>query len=337
MQPTTLALLVPANRLAAVEKALLLTFNTKLANTIEPLAGGLSASAVYKIEIHGTPYVLKLDEPGKSEAHNSLEIAATAGIAPALFYFDAAEGIAITAFIERKPLRDVFTSPEWLLQQLAKTVKGIHTMPRLAKEGNLLQTVDELVNAFRQSRLLTGPLYDECFTYFEQLREAYPWQDTDKVSSHNDLNPNNIICDGEKIWIIDWDAAFLNDRYVDLAIAANFFVSSDAQENCFLEAYFDNDPDAYKKARFFLMRQVTRLVYALLMFRLAAASAPQGQLPDADLAHVSLAETGRLLGTGQLSLASYEGQLLYGKSLLKEALNCMRSERFTAALEALVV
>ena len=44
--------------------------------------------------------------------------------------------------------------------------------------------------------------------------------------------------DGNRIWLVDWESAFLNDRYVDLAIVANFFVKDEAQEEAYLSAYF---------------------------------------------------------------------------------------------------
>jgi thiamine kinase-like enzyme len=28
--------------------------------------------------------------------------------------------------------------------------------------------------------------------------------------------------DGERAWLVDWEAAFLNDRYFDLDVVANF-------------------------------------------------------------------------------------------------------------------
>jgi hypothetical protein len=37
-------------------------------------------------------------------------------------------------------------------------------------------------------------------------------------------------------------------------------------------------------------------------------------------------------GAGKLSLASYEGQLLFGKALINEALNNMLSPRFASSI-----
>ena len=55
------------------------------------------------------------------------------------------------------------------------------------------------------------------------------------VSSHNDLfKPDNILFDGQRIWLVDWEAAFLNDPYADLAAVANQVVTNDEEEMAYL-------------------------------------------------------------------------------------------------------
>lgn len=289
----TLHNLIPPSNLAAVKNALLQTFNTTAVKEITLLAGGLSASTVFKIVVTDQPYVLKLYSPAvliNNYLLTCMEIAGNAGIAPPVYYLNYPEGITITGFIKNIPLQAVFKSPEVLLPELAKTVRRIHELPPFPTENSLVDTVDGLIARFKASRMLTGPVFDECFAYYDEIRKHYPWHDTDKVSSHNDLNPNNIVFDGEKIWIIDWDAAFKNDRYVDLAITANFYVADDEQENIFLEAYFGDCLKNYNRARFFLMRQVCRLVYAMLMFKLADTTKPAGKGHDPDMQNISLEE-----------------------------------------------
>lgn len=344
MQPSTLASFIPATKLSVVEKALLKTFNTTDITNIELLAGGLSASAVYKITINGQPYVLKLDAPTKPPADNNntnpfecMKIAANAGIAPPLYYIDTEETLSITGFIEQRPLRIAFASPDQLLTELATTIRSIHVMPLFAKKGSLPDTVEALITEIKASPLFTKNVFEDFFEHYDLIQQHYPWQDTDKVSSHNDPNPNNFVYDGEKIWVIDWDAAFQNDRYVDLAITANFFVHTEAQEKIFLEAYFGDTLTAYNSARFFIMRQICRLIYAILMFKLAYISNPSciTETEDPEWQIATLQMVGQQLGMGKLSLSSWKGQLWYGKALLNEALNSMRSARFISSIQQL--
>ncbi|GAA3928417.1 phosphotransferase [Chitinophaga oryziterrae] len=327
--------LIPTSRIAAVEMALLQAFGTSAVTDISLLAGGLSASSVYKIVVHNKPYVLKLNAHATATLPKPLVLAAAAGIAPPLHYQDIENGISISGFIDSKPIRAVL-APDKLIAELAGTLKAIHSVPCEVEGDDLQGTIDGMIDRFRQTNMLSGPVFDECFGHYEKIRDKYPWKDTNKVFSHNDLNPSNILYDGERIWIIDWDVAFLNDQYIDLANVANFFVHTGEQESILLNKYFDNAADDYKTARFFVMRQVCRIIYAMLMFQVAVQSKPADYIHNQEMEGIGLKEFGALMGSGQLSLAAYEGQLMYGKALLNEAVHQMRSPRFAISLAQLV-
>lgn len=327
---------LPASHKHAAEAAVREAFGTVVLEEILPLAGGLSESHVYKISVGGSSYVLKLDSPPKPDADpplRNLSLAAAAGIAPPLFFRDEASGISISSFIDTKPVRSVLP-PDQLAEELAGTIQKIHSIPFSGKAIDLSGTIEKMILEFKLTGILRGPVFDECFLYYEKIKTTYPWNQADKVFSHNDLNPNNILCDGKKIWVIDWDAASMNDPYLDLAAAANFFVNQPEPEEIFLKTYFNNVSD-YQRARFFLMRQVCRIIYALLMFRLAAGSKPEDQVPDQQMDGMTMKEFGTRMASGQVSLASYEGQLLYGKALLNEAVHNMRKPVFLQSLDCL--
>lgn len=321
--------LFPPDRTIAVETALLTAFGTTDIANIEILTGGLSSAHTYKLTVQEREYVLKLSTPGLSTSN--LSLAAAAGIAPVLHYQNNVNGISISDYIANQPLRAVFT-PDKLILEIAATVKAIHLIPSGINGPPLFETVDSLIGQFKQTKMLSGAIFDECFANYEILRSCVPLTGSDRVFSHNDLNPNNILCDGKRIWIIDWDAAHLNDRYIDLANLANFFVHTEEQEQLFLSAYFDGDVDEYKKARFFSMRQVCRIVYAMLMFQLAAQQKPANYEHDQQMDGIDLQLFFALMARGEISLADYDGQLMYGKALLNAATDQMRSTRWALSL-----
>jgi hypothetical protein len=328
----TLSQHIPAPLTAAVETALQQTFGTVDVTDISLLAGGLSTAPVFKIIVNNKPYVLKLDKTATFSPNHTL--AAEAGIAPPLYFQDTANGISISGFIINKPVRTVF-GPERLPQELAATIKAIHSVPHHAGGNDLKETIDGIITGFRQTNILSGPVFDECFSNYDTIRGKYPWNDPEKVFSHNDLNPSNVLCDGEKIWIIDWNTSSLNDRYIDLANAANFFVQTEEQERAFLHTYFDGPADDYKAARFYIMRQVGRIIYSMLMFQLAAKGKPKDYIHNQEMEGFTLKEFGAQMAAGKISLATYEGQFMYGKALLNEAVHQMRTPRFAAALTAI--
>ena len=338
MEQASLELLIPETKIEAVEKALQKAFNTTEVENIVLLTGGLSGALVYKIRVSGEPYVLRIvrqidafNDPVRQ--YTCMNLAAEAGIAPYVYYSNAQDAVSITDFIETKPLSEHWASPNELLPELVKIIKSIHSTPLFPKLVNYLDGIDMFIQNFKASDLLPERATEEHFRYYSQIQNVYPRYDGDVVSSHNDLNPNNILFDGKKIWIIDWEAAFQNDRYVDLANIANRFVTNEMQEEIYLKAYFGDSLDEYKRARLFLMQQVCHMFYALGFLQYAAASRPPDSTCSDSMDTPRLRDFHQQVSTGNVSLMTHEGQLLYGKIRLNEALYNMKTPRFAESID----
>ncbi len=326
--------LLPEAKLETVESALKMTFNTAIVDSVERLTGGLSTSAVYKIVVHEKPYILKIIL--KPDAFNDpirhytcINLAAQAGVAP-FVYCATEDGVSITDFIEAKPLPRPLTL--YHLIELARVVRSIHAAPNFPPLVNYLDGIDGFIQHFQASKLLPEQATQEHFKYYAEIQKAYPRHDPDRVPSHNDLNPRNLLFDGQRIWVVDWEAAFQNDRYVDLAIVANHSVATEAQEETYLKAYFGDSLDDYKRARFFLMRQVCLMFYAMSFMRFATVLQAQNEVIDDRMETVRYRDFTAQIANGAVSLASAEGQFLYAKVLLNEALHNMKTSRFADSI-----
>ena len=329
---------IPEIKLSAVKKALTSLFNHSEVEDIQLLTGGLSSALVYRIMITGKNYLLRIvmraDEMHDPQRqHICMNLAASANIAPYVYYSNDEDGLAITDFVQAQPLREGFISKQELITVLSNTIKAIHTLPLFPKLVNFLDGVDIFIQQFKALHMFPEHTLAEYFLLYAEIQKAYPRYDTDLVSSHNDLNPNNILFDGKQIWVIDWEAAFQNDRYVDLAILAQPYVNDEQDEAIYLQTYFGEALGEYKKARFFLMQQICRMYYAMIMLKLAAAQKPADHLHDANMDQPAMAEFGAMLMSGKILLDTYEGKLQYGKILLNTMLSAMKTERFEAAIK----
>lgn len=324
--------MIPENKRVSVEKALRETFGVGEADEISLLTGGLSTALIYRIGVRGEACVLRivLRSGGIHDAAREfacVRAASEAGIAPELLYANATDGVSISRLIEARPPVGVAVVP-----QLVRMIKQVHELPLFPAADNHLENVDVFICRGKESGLLPAASVAAYVDLYEEIRRAYPGHDPDLVSSHNDLNPTNILFDGTRFWFVDWEAAFAGDRYADLATIANYFVYSDEAEEELLRGYFGDSADDYHRARLFLMRQVCHLCCGMVFLQLASTTKPADVETDAEMKSAGLSQFYGMLRAGQVALGSYEGQLLYAKVLLNEALRMGKLPRFEESI-----
>jgi thiamine kinase-like enzyme len=252
-----------------------------------------------------------------------MKIAAEAGIAPRVWYADVADRVLITDFVEARPF------PEDLVPLIAPTLRRLHSLPDFPRIFNYFDAIGGFIRQFQAANLLPGSDTKELFHRYAELVKVYPRRDSELVACHNDLKPQNILYDGNAIWLVDWEAACLNDPYADLAVVANFFVKDQAHEDIYLSAYLGEPVSAYKRARFFLMQQAARVFYATTFLVLAART---GLSVDADSPTPDFRDFHQRIISGEVDLATPEAKVQYGKVHLYEALRNMRTQRFEEAV-----
>jgi len=142
------------------------------------------------------------------------------------------------------------------------------------------------------------------------------------------LKPENILFDGDRVWLVDWEAGFRNDRYVDLAVVANFVITNDAEEEAYLRAYFGEAAGDYRRARLYLMRQLLHMFYPAVLFMFSLrdnAVHSKEKVPDFRDFH-------NRIWAGELILAADEARLQYARVHIKQNLENLGAARFQDAL-----
>lgn len=325
------------HELNVVNKALLETFGKSSIQYVKPLNSGLTDALVYKIMVGGKNYILKIirhvdplvpdDGP-----YVCMKVAAGAGIAPQILYCNKNEGVYITNYIKTQFIPDYFHSLQHFYAGLTGTIRDIHNLPAFPKSVNFFDGVDQVIEAFNESDILPENATTEHFKLYSEIKKVYSTLDSDLVPSHNDLNPGNLRYDGKRFWVIDWDAAYQNDRYVDLAVAAKFFVFNEHHEKLFLQAYFESDIDKDKRSRFFLMQQVCYMYYAMVILTYADTIRSSNPVSNGNMKTPRVKELHARIRSGEFTLNSYEDQMLYGKAFFNEALFNMKLKRFEESL-----
>jgi aminoglycoside phosphotransferase (APT) family kinase protein len=320
--------MIPEEKNAAVARALHEAFGVTKFTDIRRTTKGLSSDLVFRIVVLGAPYVLRImtridERMDPDRIFACMSAAAEAGLAPRVRYSNAEDGISITDFVEAVP----FPATQALVQ-LPGTLRRLHALPPFPKAFNYVTAHNGFIWRFRKASLLPKGEIEEVFTGYEQLCATYPRLDSDMVSCHMDLKPENILFDGQHVWLTDWQAAFVNDRYFDLAVAANFLLTSDADEPTYLERYFGQRPNEYQRARLFLMRQVVHMFYATVFLMLGSAGEPIDQSGKLS----SFRDFHRRIWAGEVNLADNDLKVVYGRVHWEQLLQNMRQAQFEEAL-----
>lgn len=318
----------PEEKHAGVAHALREAFGVTEFEDIRRMTKGLSSDLVFRVVVHGSPYLLRImtrtdERMDPDRIFACMSAAAQAGLTPCVRYSNAEDGVSITDFVEAVP----FPATQALIQ-LPGTLRKLHALPPFPKTFNYVTAHNGFIWRFRKANLLPKEEIEEVFPRYEQVCAVYPRLDSDLVSCHMDLKPENIVFDGQRIWLMNWQAAFVNDRYFDLAVAANFLVTNDADELSYLERYFGQPPDEYQRARFFLMRQVLHMLSATIFLLLSSAGRPinlSEKLP-------SFRDFHRRIWAGEINLANNDLKIVNGMVHWEQLQQNMRQTRFEEAL-----
>jgi hypothetical protein len=138
-----------------------------------------------------------------------------------------------------------------------------------------------------QTGLFAPGVLEPCTEHLARIRETYRWDTGQSVSSHNDPVPRNILFDGQRLWLIDWESAYRNDPLVDVAITLDGFASTPEREEILLRAWLGQKPHTWFSDRLIKVRALTRLYYAGVF--LSASASASGPLADRDLSAPTVA------------------------------------------------
>jgi len=320
--------MIPPEKSAAVFRGLREAFGATGIEDIRRMTKGLSSDLIFRIVVQGSPFLLRImtridERNDPTRLFTAMKAAAEAGLAPRVWHTDIEDGISITDFVEAVP----FSTTEAMVL-IPGALQRLHALPPFPKAFNYVTMHNGFIWRFRIANLLPKNETEEVFRKYAQVSAVYPRVDSDMVSCHDDLKPENVLFDGRRVWLVGWQAAFVNDRYFDLAIVANFVVSNDAEERIYLQEYFGQPPDEYQLARFFIMRQVMHMLYAAVFLLLGSSGKPVDQsekAPEFRYFHQRIWE-------GEVNLADNDMKTIYGRVHWEQLLLNVRRARFDEAL-----
>lgn len=299
----------------------------------QPIVTGASAS-ILRIEVDGRQWILRLESSLRDEirdprrAYACMRAAAEVGLAPPVLYDDPEAGVAIMAFVESRSLDAYPGGPEALAHALGSLAARLQATEPFAPVADYPSLVGGLLDRLQATDLYRG-LLDPHRDAYKRLRAAYPWDASSLVSSHNDSHPGNILFDGGRLWLIDWETAFRNDPAVDLALMTMYRAGTPDLQEALLTAWRGRPSDTVLRARVFLMRQFVKLFHGCATGLYVLETKPD--FTETDLTAPSPAEFSAAFREGRLSSNSFEAQRIGARVALRSFLEGVRSPAFDEA------
>lgn len=276
----------------AITKAFRIAFDVSLPNEFQPLVGGFSSPGIYKVGIEEKLYVLRLSHPKRKlndeqRTMSCVQLSAELGISPTTYYASPEDGIVLMDYIEQKLLSWEEMTDHNNLKELAVTVRKLHNGPKFP----------ESVTIFDARRSFERMLGDDKPKFLEELST-----ELDKIEMtlnegkiegrpcHHDLKIDNLLFDGKRFWLVDFEAAAQGNFLFDIATVITFMAMTTAQEGFFLEAYFGQKATNDQCDQLNLMKQIVLSYYgtaylmvAKIRYQLPPASQDISTLQDAQL------------------------------------------------------
>jgi thiamine kinase-like enzyme len=301
--------------------------------TVTRIAAGFSGAGVYRVESAGQSFVLKVagETENETDWRHALHIqrlAADAGLSPRIVHVDETRHAVLTAFVVDRSFVAFYRDPrthEAALTQLGHTVRRIHALP-LPADARMREPIEFLTqvrNGSLAGFALPGFVDD---AIQRVLAQPPPASERALVLSHNDLNPANLVYDGEAIWLLDWAAAGPMDAFWDLAVLAVFLRMDEGTCLRLLSAY-EGTPLVELPTRFLSIRRLAAALAGAFQLHIARQMKHAGATGAETLdATPSLGEFFQRMHAGALKLGTPDGHWWFGLALLKELANRWMSD-----------
>ncbi|HEY4942720.1 MAG TPA: phosphotransferase [Rhizomicrobium sp.] len=303
---------------------------------MQSIVGGVSGASILRFEVGDRSFVLRL-EPERIVLHHRqrgfacMACAAAADAAPPVHHADAVTGVVIMDYVAGRPLSEYPGGPIALARGLGGLIARVQASTPFPMVGDYPQIIGTMLTALSKSGLFAPNRLNPHADGLARIRAALPWDASSLVSSHNDPNPRNILFDGERLWLIDWELAFRNDPLVDVAILTTELAETPELEDALLDAAFGGPPDRALRARLTVVRLLTRLFYGCVVLD-NFAHAPRSA-PDENLAEFTSASFRAAIADGRFVSGSPEIAYAFGKMSLAAFNDGLNAPGFDEMLE----
>ena len=238
-------------------------------STVTRLAGLTNIN--YLVERGNDRLVLRLPGAGTSEYIDrtteevAARSAAAAGVNAEVVFFDAADGLMVTRFVDgaitmnAERFRDLGA-----VARAGKAFRKLHTTAApFAVDFKLFAMIDEYKRLLAEKGTALPDGYAAAEAQADATRRALETAARPLVPSHCDPLCENFLDTGERMWVIDYEYSGNNDAMWDLGDLSVEGLFGAEQDAALLRAYFGGEPPRHEVGRMVAYKAMCDLLWTL--------------------------------------------------------------------------
>jgi thiamine kinase-like enzyme len=219
---------------------------------VKRLEGGMS-NYTYVVETRGKKYTYRV--PGKFaekfvdrvEEWDNIQEVNRLGLNNATSYVEIISGEKLAEYVDGTILSD--TDVVSYNQLSVAALKKIHNSDLKFKDYNAFKRLDDYERYCREMGFTHPKEYIALRQKLNEMQRAHA--DVKKVPCHCDYQPTNLVLSGDKLYVLDWEFAGMNDPFYDIACYGN---AGFDKALSLLEAYVEHTPTREELQRLYFHR-----------------------------------------------------------------------------------
>ncbi len=229
--------------------------------------GGLT-NQVYRVGQH----VLRLPGAGTQEYINRSHeaetaiAAARAGVSPAVIHVDPASGIMVTRHIDQSTTMtpQAFRDRPGAVARAGKALRTLHDSAEVFPfRFELFAMIDDYLGLLATKDVTLPAGYHDVMAEAEAIRAALSRTTVPLAPCHCDPLCENFLDTGDRMWIVDWEYAGMNDPMWDLGDLSVEGQFDAEQDTALLTSYFGGSAPAADLGRMVIYKAMCDLLWTL--------------------------------------------------------------------------
>ncbi len=190
--------------------------------TVVDLAGGLTNRNL-KVTTPDGDVVARLSTPesallaiDRDNEHTNSVAAAASGAAPEVVAYHPEVSVLVVRFVNGRTWQDSDVLNPDNASRITSVCRQLHSGPRFVGEFNMLELQQRYLEIVRQRDLRLPDRYLEFADHAAAIGEALNAQPVATVPCNNDLLAANVIDNGDRLWLIDYEYSGNNDPFFEI-------------------------------------------------------------------------------------------------------------------------